>query len=233
MLLEVDSLDAFHGGVQALWNVSLDVSDGECVCVLGSNGAGKTTLLSAIAGLLRAKRGAIRYGGESIDMLSAHAICRRRLALVPEGGQLFPEMTVLENLEVGAFAARARAKRNLERYLQMFPRLRERARLPAGALSGGERQLLAIARALMSEPKLLLLDEPSLGLAPVAVDYIFEVLAGLRHEGLSILLVEQNISHALELADRAYVIQTGRVVSAGTAAALAQDTAIRQHYLGL
>jgi branched-chain amino acid transport system ATP-binding protein len=233
MLLEVDDIDAFHGDVQALWNVSLNVDDCECVCVLGSNGAGKTTLLSSIAGLLVPRRGAIRYAGERILGLRAHAISRRRLALVPEGGQLFPDMTVRENLEIGAYAARASAMSNLERWLDMFPRLRERHRLLAGALSGGERQLLAIARALMSEPRVLLLDEPSLGLAPVAVDYIFDVLHGLRQEGLTILLVEQNITHALELADRAYVLQTGRVVASGSAAEIRRDPQIRRHFLGL
>jgi branched-chain amino acid transport system ATP-binding protein len=233
MLLAVEGLDAFYGDVQALWSVSLEVEEGECVCVLGSNGAGKTTLLSSIAGLLRRKTGAIHYAGQQIDGLKAHAICARRLALVPEGGQLFGDMTVRENLEVGAYAARTHARANLQRWFTLFPRLRERAAVQASALSGGERQLLAIARALMSEPRLLLLDEPSLGLAPVAIDSIFDVLAQLRQDGLTILLVEQNISHALELADRAYILQTGRVVAAGAAGALQQDPGIRRHYLGL
>src|SRR5579859_25453 len=162
MLLAVDGLDTFYGDVQALWNVSIEVEEGECVCVLGSNGAGKTTLLSSIAGLLAPKSGAIQYAGQRIDGLRAHAICARRLALVPEGGQLFGDMTVRENLEVGAYAARAQARVNLERWFSLFPRLKERASVQASALSGGERQLLAIARALMSEPRLLLLDEPSL-----------------------------------------------------------------------
>ena len=233
MFLEVEALDAFHGEVQALWNVSLNVAEGECVCVLGSNGAGKTTLLSSIAGLMRPKRGAIHYAGQPIQGLNAFSICARRLALVPEGGQLFEDMTVRENLEVGAYSARDRAAANLERWLTLFPRLKERAAVQASALSGGERQLLAIARALMSEPRLLLLDEPSLGLAPVAVDAIFDVLAQLRGEGMTILLVEQNISHALELSDRAYVLQSGRVVAAGEAGPLRQDPSIRRHYLGL
>lgn len=233
MLLEIEGLHTFYGDVQALWDVSLTVAEGECVCVLGSNGAGKTTLLSSIAGLLKPKRGAIRYAGQAIQGRDAYAICAERLALVPEGGQLFGDMTVRENLEVGAYTARSRAAANLQRWYGLFPRLKERAAVLASALSGGERQLLAIARALMSEPRMLLLDEPSLGLAPVAIDAIFDVLAQLRQEGLTILLVEQNTSHALELADRAYILQSGRVVAAGDAGAVRQDAAIRRHYLGL
>ena len=235
-LLEVADLDVFHGDVQALWNVSLELAEGECVAVLGSNGAGKTTLLSTIAGLLKPARGAVRYAGRGIHGLPAYAICGLRLALVPEGGQLFAGMTVRENLEVGAYIGRARrnAGPNLRRMFDMFPRLAERGRVLAGGLSGGERQLLAIGRALMSEPRLLLLDEPSLGLAPVMVEYIFsDVLARLRREALSILLVEQNVSHALELADRAYVLDRGRLVRSGSAAQLRDAPEIRRHYLGL
>ena len=235
-LLEVADLDVFHGDVQALWNVSLELAEGECVAVLGSNGAGKTTLLSTIAGLLKPARGTVHYAGRGIHGLPAYAICGLRLALVPEGGQLFAGMTVRENLEVGAYIGRARrnAGPNLRRMFDMFPRLAERGRVLAGGLSGGERQLLAIARALMSEPRLLLLDEPSLGLAPVMVEYIFsDVLARLRREALSILLVEQNVSHALELADRAYVLDRGRLVRSGSAAQLRDDPEIRRHYLGL
>ena len=235
MLLRVEHLDVFHDDIQALWNVSLGVAEGECVAVLGANGAGKTTLLSCIAGLLRPRRGSIVYAGQAIGGLPAYVICGARLALVPEGGQLFSDMTVRENLEVGAYVGRARADAaaNLERMFELFPRLAERSRQVAGSLSGGERQLLAIARALMSEPRLLLLDEPSLGLAPVAVDTVFEVLHQLRRSGLSILLVEQNLSHALELADRGYVLESGRVARAAAAGALATDPAISRHFLGL
>jgi len=235
-LLDVVHLDVAYGDLQALWDVSVAVGEGECVAVLGSNGAGKTTLLGAIAGLLRPTAGRIVYAGQAIQGVPAYAICDRRLALVPEGGQPFPDMTVRENLELGAYVGRARghAAANLARIFGLFPRLAERAQLAAGSLSGGERQLLAIARALMSEPRLLLLDEPSLGLAPVAVDYVFEVLGRLRQEGLlSLLVVEQNVSHALELADRAYVLEAGRVVREAPARSLASDPAIRRHFLGL
>jgi branched-chain amino acid transport system ATP-binding protein len=234
-LLEVAHLDVAYGDLQALWDVSVCVGQGECVAVLGGNGAGKTTLLGAIAGLLRPTAGRIVYAGRAIQGVPAYAICAARLALVPEGGQPFPDMTVRENLELGAYVGRARAHAaaNLERIFGLFPRLAERARLAAGSLSGGERQLLAIARALMSEPRLLLLDEPSLGLAPVAVDAVFELLGRLRQEGLSLLLVEQNVSHALELADRAYVLEAGRVVRHAPAHDLASDPAIRRHFLGL
>jgi branched-chain amino acid transport system ATP-binding protein len=234
-LLEVTDLDVFHGDVQALWDVSLSVAEGECVAVLGSNGAGKTTLLSTIAGLLRPAAGGIRYLGQEIGGLEAYVLCERKLALVPEGAQLFPEMTVLENLELGAYPRRARggARARMNHWFELFPRLAERRMQLAGALSGGERQLLAIARALMSEPRLLMLDEPSLGLAPLAIEHVFDILSRLRQEGMTILLVEQNVSHALELADRAYILESGRVVRSETAMALATDPDIRRHFLGL
>jgi branched-chain amino acid transport system ATP-binding protein len=234
-LLDVEALDVFHGDIQALWHVSLSVAEAECVAVLGSNGAGKTTLLSTIAGLLRPTAGRIRYLGQEIGGSEAYRLCDQRLALVPEGAQLFSDMTVLENLELGAYPRRARigAHARMARWFELFPRLAERRTQLAGALSGGERQLLAIARALMSEPRLLMLDEPSLGLAPLAIEHVFDILARLRQEGLTILLVEQNVSHALELADRAYILESGRVVRSETAMALATDPAIRRHFLGL
>ncbi|HLQ33112.1 MAG TPA: ABC transporter ATP-binding protein [Chloroflexota bacterium] len=224
-----------YGDLQALWDVSLEVREGELVTVIGSNGAGKTTLLKTLAGLQRCLSGEILYGGQPIERLPAYAICQQHVALVPEGGQLFPDMTVRENLEVGSYLARARAAagRNIERAFEIFPRLKERQRQAAGSLSGGERQMLAIARALMSEPRLLMLDEPSLGLAPVTLEHIFEVLGELRQSGLTILLVEQSVQHALELADRAYVLEGGRVVRGAPAAELRQDPEIRRHFLGL
>jgi branched-chain amino acid transport system ATP-binding protein len=235
MLLQVRDLCVAYGDLQALWDVSLEVREGELVTVIGSNGAGKTTLLKTLAGLQRCLSGEILYGGQPIERLPAYAICQQHVALVPEGGQLFPDMTVRENLEVGSYLARARAAagRNIERAFEIFPRLKERQRQAAGSLSGGERQMLAIARALMSEPRLLMLDEPSLGLAPVTLEHIFEVLGELRQSGLTILLVEQSVQHALELADRAYVLEGGRVVRGAPAAELRQDPEIRRHFLGL
>jgi branched-chain amino acid transport system ATP-binding protein len=235
MLLQVRDLCVSYGDVQALWDISLDVNEGELVAVIGSNGAGKTTLLKAVAGLKASASGEVVYAGEAIQTLPPHAICERQLALVPEGGQLFPDMTVRENLELGSYLSRARpnAAANVERAFDIFPRLKERQRQLAGSLSGGERQMLAIARALMSEPRLLMLDEPSLGLAPVTVEHIFETLGGLYREGLTILLVEQSVQHALELADRGYVLESGRVVRQGSAADLRQDADIRRHFLGL
>ncbi len=235
MLLQVRDLCVAYGDLQALWDVSLEVREGELVTVIGSNGAGKTTLLKTLAGLQRCLSGEILYGGQPIERLPAYAICQQHVALVPEGGQLFPDMTVRENLEVGSYLARARAAagRNIERAFEIFPRLKERQRQAAGSLSGGERQMLAIARALMSEPRLLMLDEPSLGLAPVTLEHIFEVLGELRQSGLTILLVEQSVQHALELADRAYVLEGGHVVRGAPAAELRQDPEIRRHFLGL
>jgi branched-chain amino acid transport system ATP-binding protein len=234
-LLAVESLSVAYGDVQVLWDVSLAVAAGELVAVIGSNGAGKTTLLNTVAGLLRPLTGAIRLDGQAMEQRPAYARLAQGVALVPEGGQLFPQMTVLENLEVGAYRApvRPRLAENLRRAWALFPRLAERQRQLAGTLSGGERQMLAVARALMAEPRLLMLDEPSLGLAPVVVDQIFATLADLRAAGLTLLLVEQNVQQALELADRAYVLESGRLVRAGAAAALLADPAIRQHLLGL
>jgi branched-chain amino acid transport system ATP-binding protein len=234
-LLRVEGLCAGYGDMPVLWDVSLAVYPGELVAVIGSNGAGKTTLLHAVAGLLRPTRGVIRLDGAEIQALPAHVRPDRGLALVPEGGQPFPHLTVRENLEVGAYRALARARlaTNLERAWALFPRLREREHQLAGTLSGGERQMLAIARALMSAPRLLLLDEPSLGLAPLVVEQVFAVLDALRRDGLTILLVEQNVQQALELADRAYVLESGRVVRTGVARALLADPAVAQHFLGL
>lgn len=233
--LEVRGLHVAYGDVQVLWNVGLSVWSGEFVAVIGPNGAGKTTMLQTIAGLLAPLGGEILLEGRRIDALPAHAICELGIALVPEGGQIFPEMTVLENLQVGAHRPRARKSfaRNLERVWDLFPRLRERASQLAGTLSGGERQMLAISRALMSEPRLLMLDEPSLAVAPLIVEQIFETLARLRREGLTVLLVEQNVQEALAVADRAYVLEIGRVVREDRARTLLADDAVRRHFLGI
>ncbi len=234
-LLEVHDISVAYGDVQVLSDITLAVRRGECVAVIGSNGAGKTTLLQTIAGLLRPLRGEVVLEQRSIGGLPAHAICERGLALVPEGGQVFTEMTVLENLQVGAHRPRARAslRQNLTRVWELFPRLKERARQLAGTLSGGERQMLAISRALMSDPALLMLDEPSLAVAPVLVEQIFDTVANLRREGLTVLLVEQNVLEALQIADRAYVLETGHIVREGAAHILLRDPDIRRHFLGI
>ena len=234
-LLDVRGAAVYYGDVQVLWDVSLVVGEGEFVAVIGSNGAGKTTLLNTIAGLLRSSDGDIRLAGRSVRQLPSHLVCREGLTLSPQGGQIFPEMTVRENLEVGAYLPRTRqhTARNLSRVWELFPRLRERQAQLAGTLSGGERQMLSISRALMSEPRLLMLDEPSLAVAPVLVQQIFETLHRLHQEGLTVLLVEQNVQQALELADRAYVLETGRVVREGPARDLLGDPEVRRHYLGI
>jgi branched-chain amino acid transport system ATP-binding protein len=232
-LLEVRNVAVFYADVQALWDVSLTVHDGEFVAVIGSNGAGKTTLLNTLAGLLRTSSGEIRLRGRPVQMLAAHALCREGLTLSPQGGQVFAEMTVRENLEVGAYLARADTPRNLARVWELFPHLYERQSQLAGTLSGGERQMLAISRALMSGPRLLMLDEPSLAVAPVLVEQIFQTLDRLHQEGLSVLLVEQNVQEALELADRAYILETGRIVREGPARPLLGDAEVRRHFLGV
>jgi branched-chain amino acid transport system ATP-binding protein len=234
-LLDVRGAAVYYGDVQVLWDVSLSVGEGEFVAVIGSNGAGKTTLLNTIAGLLKAGGGEIRLDGRPVQHLPSHSLCREGLTLSPQGGQIFPDMTVRENLEVGAYLPRARRRlaTNLARAWELFPRLRERHHQLAGTLSGGERQMLSISRALMSEPRLLMLDEPSLAVAPLLVQQIFETLDRLHREGLTVLLVEQNVQQALELADRAYVLETGRVVREGPARDLLGDPEVRRHYLGI
>ncbi|BDG05495.1 ABC transporter ATP-binding protein [Anaeromyxobacter oryzae] len=234
-LLEVDGIDVFYGDVQVLHGLGFVVREGEIVTLLGSNGAGKTTTLRAIAGLRPPRRGDIRFRGASLAAVPAAARSGLGIALVPEGRELWGQLTVKENLELGAYGRRARAvaARNLERVLALFPRLAERSRQLAGSLSGGEQQMCAIARALMSEPALLMLDEPSLGLAPVIVDQVMGVIAELHRGGVTVLLVEQNLRKALEIADRGTVIETGQVRLEGTAAELSANPRIRETYLGL
>jgi branched-chain amino acid transport system ATP-binding protein len=233
-MLEVQSLEVAHGDAVAVWNVSLAVQARELVTVVGPNGAGKTTLINAIAGLLPIRGGAVRLDGRDLARVPSHDFCRHGIALVPEGRRLFGAMTVEENLEIGCYAAPARARRGetLERVFAIFPLLRERRRQLAGSLSGGQQQMLAIGRALMACPRLLLLDEPSLGLAPAIVDQLFEVIAGIHREGVAVLLVEQNTVQALAIAARAYVLEQGRIVAEGAAGELAQDPRIREAYLG-
>jgi branched-chain amino acid transport system ATP-binding protein len=234
-LLEVDGIDVFYDDVQVLHGLGLEVRRGEIVTLLGSNGAGKTTTLRAIMGLVPPRAGAIRFRGESLAALPAAARAELGLALVPEGRELWSQLTVLDNLELGAYTARARRHRaaNLARMFAMFPRLDERRRQTAGSLSGGEQQMCAIARALMSEPTLLMVDELSLGLAPVLVDQLMRTIGELHDGGMTILLVEQNLKKALAVAERGVIIETGRLRLAGTSAELASNPEIRAAYLGM
>ena len=234
-LLRLDGLEVGYGALTAVREVSLEVRVGEMVALIGANGAGKTTTLKAITGLLPLRRGAITLEGERLDGLSPARVVGRGIAHVPEGRQLFPTMTVRENLELGAAGAAARARRGdtLDRVFALFPRLAERARQLAGTLSGGEQQMCAIGRGLMACPRLLMLDEPSLGLAPVVVKQIFENLARINREGTTILLVEQNVGRALGLAHRAYVLESGRVALSGTSESLLASAHVKQAYLGI
>jgi branched-chain amino acid transport system ATP-binding protein len=233
-MLEVQSVNAAYGDLPALWDTSLNVSQGEIVALIGPNGAGKTTLLRTIVGLHRPTFGKILLEGRPIHTLPAHEISALGITLVPEGRRLFGGMTVLENLQVGAHAARARKQfaQSLARVYEIFPMLADRKHVPASTLSGGQQQMVAIGRALMGVPRLLLLDEPSLGLAPLVVESIFEVIARVNREGVTVLLVEQNASAALELAHRAYILEDGRIVGQDTGAAMLANQQVRKAYLG-
>ena len=233
-MLEVRGVAADYGDVRALWDISLHVNAGEIVALVGPNGAGKTTLMRTIAGLHRPASGSVRFEGQQLDGLAPHRIVEHGLILVPEGRRLFGEMTVFENLSVGAFSSRARAARQktLARVYDIFPILRERRTQVAATLSGGQQQMLAVGRALMGLPRLLLLDEPSLGLAPMVVRGIFEVIKAVNQEGITVLLVEQNAHLALEVADRAYILEQGRVAGEGTGKALLHDKQVQRAYLG-
>ena len=233
-MLEVSNLNVAYGDAQALWDVSLTVGDGEIVTVVGPNGAGKTTLVNTLAGIVLLRSGSIFMDGQNITVLRAHEICQYGIAIVPEGRRLFPEMTVRDNLDIGAFTPRARAHHteSLERVYRLFPKLKERTRQITGTLSGGEQQMVAIGRALMARPKLLLLDEPSIGLAPVVIDMIFEVLEEIRQTGVATLLVEQHVVKALQTASRGYILEEGRIVQMGQSQELIQDRRIQQAYLG-
>jgi branched-chain amino acid transport system ATP-binding protein len=233
--LRVEHLEVRYGDLVGVADVSLEAKPGSIVALLGSNGAGKTTTLNAIAGLVPASAGAIEWRGEGIASLPAHAIVRRGLALSPEGWRLFTGQTVEQNLRLGTtpLADKSRAPALLGQVYKLFPKLEERRRQRAGTLSGGERQMLAVGRALMSEPRILLLDEPSLGLAPAVVESLYETLGALHDAGLTLLLAEQSIQLALEVADYAYVLQTGRTVLEGAASDLAKDPQVRRIYLGM
>jgi branched-chain amino acid transport system ATP-binding protein len=232
-LLKVEGLEAFYGDVQALFGVNLEVREGELVSVVGANGAGKTTLINALSGTIE-RYGRVRFAGSEIGGTPAHAIAEAGLVQVPEGRRLFKFMTVRENLELGAYSPKARPAmaENIERVFELMPRLRERSKQLAGSLSGGEQQMCAIGRAMVSMPKAIMFDEPTLGLAPIMVELVFNLIRQIRASGLTILLVEQNVNHALALSDRAYVLEGGRVALEGSAAELVNDPRLKAAYLG-
>jgi branched-chain amino acid transport system ATP-binding protein len=233
-LLELKDVTARYGDVQVLWGVTLAVREGEIATLVGANGAGKTTTLKAISGVVGAASGRILFEGEEITRLQPHEVAARRIAHVPEGRRLFPLMSVRENLELGAASreSRLRRDRSLDMVFALFPRLKERERQMAGTLSGGEQQMVAIGRGLMALPRLIMLDEPSLGLAPIVVKEMFEIIRKINAEGITIMLVEQNVQQSLKLADRAYVLENGRVVLEGAGSALLDDERVRAAYLG-
>ena len=232
-ILKVDNINVYYGSIHAIKGVSFEVSQGEIVTLIGANGAGKSTTLNTISGLLRSKTGSVTFLGEDLGKVPAHKVVSRGLALVPEGRRVFLQMTTQENLEMGAYTQSGKPDpADLEKVYEQFPRLKERRKQVAGTLSGGEQQMLAMGRALMSRPKLLMLDEPSMGLAPILVEQIFEIIRSLHNAGTTILLVEQNAQAALSVADRGYVLETGKVVSSGTGAELLASPAIKKAYLG-
>jgi branched-chain amino acid transport system ATP-binding protein len=234
-ILSLGSVSAAYGSFQALFGVSLDVGRGEAVGVIGPNGAGKTTLMRVISGILPLQGGTMSIEGQDITGLPAHRVVERGIAHVPENRRLFPRLSVEENLRIGAFipSARARFAEQLERVYQLFPRLKERRGQPAGTMSGGEQQMCAIARALMSRPKVLLMDEPSAGLAPIVVQQVFELVHRIRAEGLTVLIVEQNVQQVLDVVDRAYLLEVGAIKLSGTAAELRGNSFVREAYMGL
>ncbi len=234
-MLRVENLDVFYGDVQALDGVSLEIEEGAIVAIVGANGAGKTTLIRALAGMQRQVRGRISFRGVDICGWPSHRVCDLGIGQVAEGRQVFPTLSVNENLEVGAMLPRARADRakNRDRAFGLFPMLAERARQPAGTLSGGEQQMLAIARCLMGAPQLIMFDEPSLGLAPAVARNVLDTIGDLNREGITCVLVEQNVALSLKLASRAYVLENGRVTLTGTGAELLADDRVRSAYLGL
>ncbi|WP_433386566.1 ABC transporter ATP-binding protein [Micromonospora sp. KLBMP9576] len=235
MLLEIDDVSLLYGRIQALHGISLTVDEGEIVALIGANGAGKSTTMRAISGIRPVASGSIRFAGEDITKLRADLRVRRGLCQAPEGRGIFPGMSVLENLDMGAYTRRDRAgiAKDLDRVLGLFPRLAERRKQAGGTLSGGEQQMLAVGRALMSRPKLLLLDEPSMGLAPMLIQQIFDIIVEINEQGTTVLLVEQNAQQALARAHRAYVLETGRIVKTGTGAELLHDPAVKEAYLGV
>jgi branched-chain amino acid transport system ATP-binding protein len=236
MLLRVDQVESFYGRSQTLHGVSLSVEEKELICVLGANGAGKSTLLKNIAGLVKPRKGVVEFAGRRIDQMSAHQIVREGVTLCPEDKKIFPQMSVLKNLLLGAWVHGRdypRIQKNMVEVFELFPILNERKNQMAGTLSGGEQQMLVIGRSLMSNPKLLMLDEPSLGIAPLVVERIFEVIREINRRGTTILLVEQNASISLTTAGRGYIMETGRIVLSGSASTLLQDEKVKKAYLGI
>ena len=232
-ILKVDNINVYYGSIHAIKGVSFEVSQGEIVTLIGANGAGKSTTLNTISGLLRSKTGSVTFLGEDLGKVPAHKVVSRGLALVPEGRRVFLQMTTQENLEMGAYTQSGKPDTaDLEKVYEQFPRLKERRKQVAGTLSGGEQQMLAMGRALMSRPKLLMLDEPSMGLAPILVEQIFDIIKELHAAGTTILLVEQNAQAALSVADRAYVLETGRISLSGTGAELMASDKVQKAYLG-
>jgi branched-chain amino acid transport system ATP-binding protein len=235
IILDIRGIDVFHGTFQALWDVSLEVKRGEMLALIGANTSGKTTLLDAISGILHPAKGTIECEGKDIGRLDPYEIVELGITQVPEGRRVFPDMTVLDNLLIGSYADGARSKRkeSLKRVYELFPRLEERKRQVAKTLSGGEQQMLAIGRGLMADPRLMLIDEMSLGLAPIVVDEIFKALGKIRERGITVLFVEQNVNRTLQEADRAYILETGRVVLSGAAAVLRENDEVKKAYFGV
>jgi branched-chain amino acid transport system ATP-binding protein len=233
-MLKVSNIDAFYGSLQALWNVSIEINAGEIVAVIGSNGSGKSTLLNVISGVFHPVRGSILFEGKDITSIDPFEIVGLGISQVPEGRRIFPDMTVFENLRIGSYNRRARPKRekNFEHVYKLFPRLRERRNQIARTLSGGERQMMAIGSALMSDPKLLLLDEMSLGLSPLIVNELYKALKEIRSRGITLIFVEQNVRRTLNEAERVYILETGRVVLSGKADALREEEKVRKAYFG-
>ena len=231
-MLKINDIHVYYGAIHAVKGVSFEVNEGEIVALIGANGAGKSTILKTISGLMHPRTGSIEFDGMQIAHMDAHKLVQKGLAHVPEGRRIFLQMSVQENLEMGAFTKKDVSKEDLERMFTLFPRLKERRKQIAGTLSGGEQQMLAMSRALMSHPKLLMLDEPSMGLAPILVDQIFDIIKELHKTGTTFLLVEQNATKALEIADRAYVLETGSITLSGTGAELAQSDEVKKAYLG-
>jgi branched-chain amino acid transport system ATP-binding protein len=233
-LLEVNHIDAFHGTFQALWDVSLTIRPGEIVAIVGANGAGKSTLLDTISGLLHPSRGNILFDGKSISLLEPYEVVNLGISQTPEGRRVFPDMTVLENLLIGSYNRRARStwKQSLQRAYELFPRLEQRKSQQAKTMSGGEQQMLAIGRSLMSNPRLIVLDEMSLGLAPLIVDELYHALTSIRQRGITILFVEQNVRRSLLEADKAYIMESGRVVLSGDASTLREEERVKKAYFG-